>query len=435
MAKGRSWFSGSKSGQPAVENREEVIRLDPVGKRLPEKRSAVTNGDLVSNFTNLVGSITASGAAVNERTAVSVPTVSACVDLLSGLMGAIPLKLFRRNSQGAEEIKDHPAIVAMSNPGDMHTSTELRRLIQCGYSLGGNGYARVHRDSYGDPIEIEWLRPCDVQPFKVEGRNMIGFNVSGVTKPLTRYDVIYLRGKSLDGITGLSPIRLLREQIGTSLAQTEAAGQIMKNGLRSPGFMVAKSHLKEDVMRNASDEFNTRNAGAQNAGRVPFINGDFEFKQTNGMTMADAEFMESRRYGKREIACLYGIPPVLIGDDGATTWGSGIEQIWQGFLTLTFNPLLVLWEEALNYTLLTSQEIKAGYYFKFNRRSLLAVNIDSQAKFLETMRKIGVYNVDRCREFLDENRVEDPNIGQNYQLPFNAQGGVAPNPAQEPVNP
>lgn len=208
----------------------------------------------------------------------------------------------------------------------------------------------------------------------------------------------------------------------------------MKNGLRSPGFMVAKTNLKEEVIRFASEEFNSRNAGAQNAGRVPFVNGDFDFKQTNGMTMADAEFMESRRFGKREIACLYGIPPVLIGDDGATTWGSGIEQIWQGFLTLTFNPLLVLWEEALNYTLLTSQEIKAEYYFKFNRRSLLAVNLDSQAKFLETMRKIGVYNVDCCRKFLDENKVEDPAIGQNYSLPFNAQGGVPAAPSSEPAS-
>jgi HK97 family phage portal protein len=384
----------------------------------------------------LIGATASSGTPVNEWTSLGVPAVSRCVDLLADLMGAIPLKLFRHSASGNDEQKDHPAILAMQNPGDMHTSTEIRRLIQCGHSLGGNGYGRVHRDAYGDPAEIEWLRPCNVQPFKVSGRNMVAFNVVGERNPLTRYDMLYIRGKSLDGIVGLSPMRLLREQIGTSIAQTQAAGSLMRNGLRTPGLMQSKTMVKGEVLTAASDEFNTKNTGAQNAGRVPFVNGDWEFKQTNGMSMKDAEFIDSWAFGDRQIACVFGIPPVLIGGDGATTWGSGIEQIWQGFLTLTFNPLLVLWEESLNYTLLTTAERKAGFYFKFNRRALLSVNLDSQAKFLETMRKIGVYNVDRCREFLDENKVEDPAIGQNYALPFNAQGGVPtalPTPEPSPA--
>jgi len=412
-----------------------VIRLEPVGSRLPEKRSISEVGNLTTNFSMLLAAPSSAGTPVNEWTAVGVPAVSRCVDLLADLMGAIPLKLFRRGPTGHEEVNDHPAIVAMQTPGDIHTSTELRRLMQSGHSLGGNGYARVYRDAYGDPIEIGWLKPCDVRSQKVSGRNMIMFQVNGEKEPLTRRDVIYIRGKSLDGISGLSPIRLLREQIGTSIAQTQAAGALMRNGLRTPGLMQSKTMVKAEVLTAASAEFNANNTGAQNAGRVPFVNGDWEFKQTNGMTMSDAEFIETRRFDKREIACLYGIPPVLIGDDGATTWGSGIEQIWQGFLTLTFNPLLVLWEESLNYTLLTTEERKAGFFFKFNRRALLSVNLDSQAKFLETMRRIGVYNVDRCREFLDENRVEDPAIGQSYTLPFNAQGGVpaAPAPTTDPV--
>lgn len=413
-----------------------MIRLEPVGRNLPEKRSSDSVGNLTDRIYNIVGAASTSGAPVNERTAVGVPAVFACNELLAGLVGATPLKLFRKTAAGAEVVTDHPGYQAISNPGDMHTSTELRRLVQTGHSLGGNGYARIHRDSYGDPFEIEWLKPCDVQPFKISGRNSIGFRVEGVREPLTRYDVIFIRGASLDGVCGLSPVRLMREQIGTSIAQAQAAGSLMRNGLRVPGYMVAKTSMKPDLLTAASEEFNSRNTGVLNAGRVPFINGDFDFKTANGMTMQDAEFIETRKFDKREICCLYGIPPVLIGDDGATTWGSGIEQIWQGFLTLKFNPLLILWEEALNYSLLTTEEIKAGFYFKFNRRALLSVNLESQAKFLETMRRIGVYNVDRCREFLDENRVEDPAIGQNYALPFNAQGGVpaaASTPTLEPA--
>ena len=133
----------------------------------------------------------------------------------------------------------------------MHTSFELRQLMETGKGLGGNGYARVYRDAFGDPRSIQWLAPCDVEPRLLQrggSEKMVVYHVQGEKEPLTRYDIIHVRGFSRDGYTGLSPIRLLRDSIGTALTQTAAAGKLMKNGAKFPGVLGTDQTLKLDQL-------------------------------------------------------------------------------------------------------------------------------------------------------------------------------------------
>jgi HK97 family phage portal protein len=109
------------------------------------------------------------------------------------------------------------------------------------------------------------------------------------------------------------------------------------------------------------------------------------------MTLADAEFLESRKFERTEIATLYRIPEVLLGNsDKTSSWGTGIETLTNGFLAFSLGPWLVNWEQALNFTLLTEQEKRDGYYFRFTRGALLQVALEAQAKFFREMRDIGV---------------------------------------------
>ena len=161
--------------------------------------------------------------------------------------------------------------------------------------------------------------------------------------------------------------------------------------------------------------------------------GGWDFKQVSGMSMVDAQFLESRRFELEEIARHYQIPSFLINDTTKTTsWGSGISEMIQSFHKVCLNPILVHWEESFDYTLLTTEEIRKGYHFKFNRRALLEMTPESQAQFLQAMRGIGVYSVDDIRRRLDENDLDDPSIGKNYTLPFNNTGGAAQAQASEP---
>jgi phage portal protein BeeE len=53
----------------------------------------------------------------------------------------------------------------------------------------------------------------------------------------------------------------------------------------------------------------------------------------------DAQLLETRRFSVEEICRWYGVPPVSVGHSNVTTWGSGIEQILDGFHKLTVTRL------------------------------------------------------------------------------------------------
>ena len=80
-----------------------------------------------------------------------------------------------------------------------------------------------------------------------------------------------------------------------------------------------------------------------------------KFQQV-ALTPEQSQLLESRRYGVEEICRWFGVPPVLIGASGATTWGSGISEIVSGFHKFTLNPLLCSIEQAIESRVLTLEE-------------------------------------------------------------------------------
>jgi HK97 family phage portal protein len=413
-----------------------------VGKSLPNRRDQAETrahpDSLTGKLSLILDQSNGAGVTVTEKTASSVSAVTACVGLLADMIGSLPIKLYRKTPAGREEVPDHPAAFVVDSPGDMHTSFELRQLMETGKGFNGNGYARVHRAGDGTPMELEWLCPHNVEPQKVANQRMLLFQVEGVRQPLTRYDVLYVRNSlSLDGVKGCSPIHLLRNPIGTSIAQSQAAGNLVKNGTNFPGVLTSPQEMKADQIKDAREEWEKSYVNGNNKGKTPILWGDWKYQQTNGMTMTDAQFLESRRFEIQEIARAFRIPSFLIGDSTAsTTWGSGIEQQNLGFLSYSLNPHLIAWEQSLNYTLLTTPERRAGLYFKFSRAALMQVALAAQAEFYSKMRSIGVMNINEIRNLMEMNDLDNDAIGEDYTLPLNNTGGAVssatpPQPPEE----
>jgi HK97 family phage portal protein len=341
----------------------------------------------------------------------------------------------RKTERGDVPVMNHPAALVIDRPGDLHTSFEMRQLCQVGAGLGGNGYMRVHRDGAGNPVELEWLPPLDVCPQRITGQRFVTYQVSNTRGVLTRYDIAHVRALSTDGIAGRSPITLLRESIGTSLAQREAAGKMMSNGARFNGIIKVPPSLKEEQVKRVRNEWRASQEGAENAGKVPILWGGSEWQSVGGMTAADAQFIESRRFELQEIARLYRIPPVLIGDPASSTLASGIEQMNLALLAYCLNPWLVNWEQSLNYTLLTTDELRAGLRFKFDREEIQAVALQAQASFLSTMRTTGIFSPNDSREWLGYPKSDAPGM-DDARAPLNSSSSGAPaEPAAQPADP
>lgn len=412
------------------------VEFAPIQRRIrgsiPEKRS-VSTGDLTQNLSILLETGSSSGTPVNERTALGMGAVVACVQILAVMTAKLPIYLYRTSKNGPVEIDKHPAIKLLAGvPSEFHTNFELRSLMQTGCGLGGNGYARVYRDGFFEPRAIEWLKPCDVNPQLVKrtnGERFVRYDVNGVRESLSRADIIHVRSPiTLDGVEGMSPIRMLRESIGTALTQTSAAGKLMKDGARFPGFLVSPQSLRKEQLEDARNEWDAKHSGSANIGKIPMIHGGWDFKQTNGMSMVDAEFVESRKMEIHEVARHYGIPAFMVDSTATSTWGAGIEQQMLGFMNLSLDGWLVNWEQALAFTLLTSEEISKGFYFRFDRDQLANVAPATRAAFYTAMRTAGVYSPNDIRRKEDEPLISKEDGGDTYGNPNTS----APTPAPTP---
>lgn len=418
----------------------EIVRLEAVGKNLPERRGLNQPCDdiLHGRLIEVMGGGSTAGFNVNQNTAIGMPAVTACVTILANMVAKLPIYLYRDTKQGPVEIEDHQSLYLLSKaPGGMHTSFELRHLMETGKGLGGNGYARVIRDGAFDPIAIQWLPPADVQPQcteKPNGEKFVVYRVKGVNQLLTRADIIHVKLFSTDGVCGVSPIYMARESIGTALSQTSAAGALMKNGAKFGGLLTTDQQLAKEALTDARDEFNKNYSGAINAGRIPVLNGSFKFQAVNGMSMVDAQFVESRKFEIHEVARIYNIPLFMLDSTASTAWGSGIESLNLTFLNNTLEPHLRSWEESLNYTLLTTEELRTGYRFQFDRDEIANAGLDARAKFYQAMRLMGVYSPNDIRAKMGEPLLSDEQGGNTYGAPLASNAAPATQPQEsEPV--
>ena len=153
-------------------------------------------------------------------------------------------------------------------------------------------------------------------------------------KVLPQSDVMHPVGLSLDGVTGLSVLRLAAQTIGQSLAVRSHGTAVFENSTRIGGILKHPKTLGADAVARLRDSLE-RYRGPENAGKSLVLEEGMEFSQM-AMTLEDAQFVETAGLTRSEIYQFFGLPPHMAGDtEKATSWGTGIEAMSLGFVNYT----------------------------------------------------------------------------------------------------
>jgi HK97 family phage portal protein len=232
----------------------------------------------------------------------------------------------------------------------------------------------------------------------------------------TIYDaesVVHVPLLSLDGIKGLSPITLNRMGISLSLSQQQFAAKFYANGSRPSGVLEHPLKLGAEAATRLRENWSQVYAGSANAGKVAILEEGMKFNALT-MPLEDAQFIETVRFSREQIAALFRVPPHMIGNLERATF-SNIEQQSLEFAVYTLGPYLVKWEQAFANSLLMPSE-RAEYYFKFNMDALLRGDSKARSEAYAAARQWGWLSVNDIRELEDENPI--PN-GDIYLQPIN----------------
>jgi HK97 family phage portal protein len=134
-----------------------------------------------------------------------------------------------------------------------------------------------------------------------------------------------------------------------------------------------------------------------NQNRLFTLEAGMKYQQIS-LSPNDIELLDSRRFQVEEVARFFGVPSVLINDTNAgTTWGSGIQQIVEGWFKLGLRPHLERLENSAKTTFFRKEDA-FKYEFKFDFNALLRSDRKTRMESGKTGIQGGMLTPDEVRK-------------------------------------
>ncbi len=376
------------------------------------------------------GGPVASGVRVNELLAEGIPAVYGCVDILANTNAQCPLRLMKNDGKGGQiDDPDHPLYPLLrQQPNPEMTAFDFRTTMERWKNLWGNAYAEVVRDAQGR-VKALWPLRSDRMQITRDNLNRLTYTyrlADGQPKTCTfdanRPPIFHLRINSLDGVLGRSPIRVLRESIGFTLAAGQFGQRFFNNSASPRGILTTEANFTKEQRDVLRQSWNATHQGVENAHKIAILEGGLKFEPI-GMPPEDAQFIEVMKFQLEEISGrIYHIPPFMISHtEKSTSWGTGLEQQALGFRTFTMGSHFESWSQAITRDLLSFKATDT-HQAVFDTTALTAGDFKSRIDAWGTAIEKGIASPDEARAQLHMGRRPDGK-GDQYWRPLNFLAG------------
>lgn len=316
----------------------------------------------------------------SRRAALEVSAVYRCVSLLTGVIASLPLRPVEVKGDGSagQPLTDHPLHdLLMFEPNSYQSAHAFKRLMQLRVFTHGNAYARIVRVGQ----KVTSLLPIDpdmVTPRQLDDGAIV-YDVGGPSarRSLPQSEVFHLFGVSVDGFTGLAPVKLAEDAVGLSKEAADALSRIYKTGVSAGGALTHPNKLSPEAKTSLKSGLEGY-SGSANAGRWLVLDEGMKAEVLE-RSAKDSQTLETLSHQIEDIARFFGVPRPLMGIDD-TSWGSGVEQLAILFTRFDLNPHFDAWEQAVRRSLLTRSE-RRMVRADFDERELLRGTMKDQADY------------------------------------------------------
>jgi HK97 family phage portal protein len=345
------------------------------------------------------------GETVDTANVLALSTAWACVNLIAGTIGTLPLMVYRTDKKGGRTVaRDHNLFsVLHDTPNADQTPVDFMEFISANIELQGNGFARKIKATIGEKrgqvIGLVPLR-ADIVDVRRAPDGVLRYRFTEYGKPydLPQDDVLHIRGFGGGPEGGLSTLTYGRHTFSLAQALDRSAGGMFRNGIRPSVVISYKDWLTREQRDQVDGLLEQKYIGSVNAGR-PFVAEGGMTVSPLSMTPEDAQMLESRGLSVEEVCRFFGVPPIMVGHGEKTSsWGTGIQEITLGFIKFTLRRRLSRIEQALRKQLLTADDVANGITIEFNLEGLLRGDSKARSEFYRTMAQIGGMTINEIRQ-------------------------------------
>jgi len=258
------------------------------------------------------------------------------------------VRLVAESIAGAPLAHADPKLAALV--GNTSAGQSLLETLASHLLLHGNAYVQVMKDAKGRPVELFALRPERMSVVAAADGWPSAFTYKVGEQKLTipvldeeaSPNLIHIRHfHPADDHYGAGCLSAADQAIATHNAAASWNRQLLENAARPSGALVYdtadNTTLTTDQFERLKEELSRAFAGHTNAGRPMLLEGGLKW-QSMSMSPADMDFATLKAAAARDIALAFGVPPMLLGLPGDSTYANYREAnraLWR----LTLLPL------------------------------------------------------------------------------------------------
>lgn len=365
----------------------------------------------------LGGPMSASGQRVSPDTVTQLTAFYAGVNFLAKTVASLPLITYRRlPGRGKDRAPEHPLYILLHDqPNPWQTSFEFREMLQGHLCLRGNAYAEIVSAAGRAVDALIPLHPDRVRPFWVSpGVPAYEYTPLGGTKRLILGgEMLHVRFRTDDGLTGISPITACRESLGLGLATQDYAGRLFANDARPGGVLTHPGKLTPEAAKKLKASWQEAHAGPENAHKTAVLEEGLKWEQI-GLKAHDAQLLESRKFTVTEIARVLDLPPHILKDLERSTF-SNIEHQAIELVVHSLRPWFVRWEQCIQRDLMLPKD-KTTFFVEFLVDALLRGDATARGDFYTKLFNMAAISPNEIRSLENMNPRDG---GDAYFVPLN----------------
>lgn len=292
------------------------------------------------------------GGTVNRDTALSIPVVSACVDLICNTFAMIPFKLYKETEKNGkratEEVADRRVAIINEDTTDTLDGFQFKKAICEDYLMGKGGYAYIKKIG-NDFVGLCYVEDSKISILKNTDSIFKSFDVMVDGQTYKNYEFIKLLRNTKDGASGKGLTEEISQALETASRRLKYEYDLTVTGGSRKGFLKSPKKLDTKAMEALKKAWEQYYAG--NANTV-VLNDGIDFQEASNSSQQN-EMNEKTRTFADEVREIFHL-----------------NANFDDFIKNAIMPIATAFATALNRDFLLEKE-KDSYYFAPDTKELL----------------------------------------------------------------
>ena len=328
-------------------------------------------------------------------------TIFSAISQLANGMASMPLKLLKDFEEQHNPISD----LMETAPNPNATSFNWINNMETIRNTFGNALAIKEYDSRYQVKSLWILDPTRVTPMIDENTKELWYRINGDSgsfgKENTYYvhhlDVIHVKHIHTTGYWGINPLDVLKNTADFDAKVRTFSLKQLEGAIHAGFVLKMAANISEDKKKatlNSFKQFYQENGG------VLLEEQGVTIREVQSREYIDPKLFEANKITITRVATVYNMPPHKLGLTEGSSYNA-MEQRDLEYVQGTLMPVARQYEQEFNLKLLTPEQRRAGYYWKFNLNALLrgdfAKRLDGYFKGIRS----GVYTPNDVRKLED----------------------------------